>query len=180
VTRDEVIAIMGIMKAAYPSYYKDMRREDAHQIIELWAMMFVDDNAAIVTEAIKAMIVTLKYPPSIADVKEKIRLITQPEQQTELEAWGIVLAAIKDANYHAQEHFDKFPPVIQKIIGSPNQLREWAMMESDTTNSVIQSNFMRSYTAKMKNEQQMQALPNSTKNMIARLQEKIKMIGEIT
>ena len=110
-----------------------------------------------------------KFPPTIADVKEKIRLITQPESMSEMEAWGKVLSAIKSANYSAIDNFNNLPAIIQKIIGSPNQLREWAMMESDITNSVVQSNFMRSYKARVAQEKEYAALPNSAKEMMLKV-----------
>jgi hypothetical protein len=84
----------------------------------------------------------------------------------EMEAWGIVLKAIQNSNYRAQELFDAFPLVIKQIVGSPNQLREWAQMESSVVNSVIQSNFMRSYTAKSKAEKEYAALPESSKVLL--------------
>jgi hypothetical protein len=172
VTRDEVIAILGLMKVAYPSFYKDLKKDDAENTIGLWCMMFAEENAKIVTEAVKALMCTLKFPPTIADVKEKIALVTQPQRMTEMEAWGKVLAAIQSANYYAQENYDSLPPIIQKIVGSPSQLREWALMESDTVNSVIQSNFMRSFTTKQKQETEKALLPQSTKAMISGISSK--------
>ena len=143
-TRDETKALLAILKAAYPNFYKDMTTDDAKSIINLWATMFADDPAYIVTEAVKSLMCTLKYPPTIADVKEKIAAIMHPEMMTmtEMEAWQKVRRAI--SYYNADETFAQLPPVIQKIVGSPNTLREWAQMEAETVDSVIQSNFMRS------------------------------------
>jgi hypothetical protein len=173
-TREETKAILAILKAGYPNFYKDLKPADADQITNLWATLFVDDPAKIVSEAVKALMCTLVYPPTIADVKEKIALITQPQTMTEMEAWGQVLSAISNANYHAQQGFDDLPPVVQKIVGSPNQLREWAMMDSEVVNSVIQSNFMRSYTARVKAEKEYTALPESAKQLLE--ESKMKML----
>lgn len=172
-TREEVKVILGILKTAYPAFYKDLKREEALRVIDLWASVFSGDSAKVVTEAVKALICTLKYPPTIADVKEKIRDIMQPDKMTEMEAWGLVKSAI--SYYNAQENFNRLPPMIQKIVGSPNQLREWAMMESEIVNSVVQSNFMRSFAAKQKQFETYHALPESTKAMIAGLSEKFEL-----
>lgn len=176
-TKVETMSIMAVLKEAYPHYYRDKTREELSQTVNLWAEMFASDPAQIVTESVKALICTLKFPPTIADVKEKIRLITQPETMTEMEAWGKVLSAIQSSNYHAQDNFYRLPPVIQKIVGSPNQLREWAMMESDVTNSVIQSNFMRSYKARVAQEKEYEALPDSTKNLMLNLSQAMLEVG---
>jgi hypothetical protein len=175
-TKEETKVILSVLKAGYPNFYKDLKRDDADQIINLWSTMFADDSAKIVTEAVKSLMCTLKFPPTIADVKEKIILITQPQTETELEAWGKVLKAIQNANYQAQEYFDNFLPTIQKLVGSPGQLREWAMMESEIVNSVIQSNFMRSYSARVKQEKEYSALPDSTKELIETT--KARLLGD--
>jgi len=161
----ETAAILAIIKTAYPNFYRDVKEVDA--AINLWAMMFSSDPALIVTEAVKALMCSLKFPPTIADVKEKIHQIQEPDKMTELEAWSQVQRAIADSNYHAEERFAALPPLVQKIIGSHNVLREWAMMDTETVNSVIQSNFMRSFTAKQKQVDTYKALPDSTKEMIA-------------
>lgn len=177
-TIDETKQILSILKIAYPNFYKDLKAEEANQIVSLWSSMFADDNSKIVTEAVKALMCTLKFPPTIADVKEKIHSITHPKQQTELEAWGFVLKAIRNSAYNSQDEFNKLPSIVQKILGGPSQLREWASMDSDVVNSVIQSNFMRSYTARSRIETENEKLPQSTKELMLGLSEKFKMIGE--
>ena len=172
-TVDETIALLSIMKTAYPQFYKGMSASDADEVINLWATLFASDNAKIVTEAVKALICTLKFPPTIADVKAKIQEITQPERMTEMEAWGMVRKAI--GYYDAAKNFDSLPPILQKLVGSPNQLREWAMMDSDVVQSVVQSNFIRSFTARQKQEESTAMLPESTKNLIAGLSKKMEL-----
>jgi hypothetical protein len=172
-TREETQAILKVLKAGYPNFYKGLTKPDADEIIDLWSTMFTDDSAQIVVEAVKSLMCTLKFPPTIADVKEKIALITQPEHMTEMEAWQTVRRAI--SYYGATESFAGLPLILQKCVGSPNQLREWAVMEAETVGSVIQSNFMRSYKAKAAQEKEMSMLPESTKQMIAGLSEKLSI-----
>jgi len=172
-TREETKAILAVLKAGYPNFYKDMTKEDATNTINLWATMFADDPAHIVTEAVKALMCTLKYPPTIADVKEKIALITQPLAMTEMEAWQLVRQAI--SYYRAEETFAQLPPILQKIVGSPSVLRQWAQMEAETVDSVIQSNFMRSYKARVAHEKEYAMLPASTRNLIRELAAKMNM-----
>jgi hypothetical protein len=173
-SQEQVLSILAILKAAYPNFYKDATDKDLQDVIDLWSTMFVDDNPAIVTEAVKALICTLKYPPSIADVKEKIRLITQPEEMTEIEAWNRVKGAI--SYYSSQDNFLGLPEILQKLVGSPNQLREWAIMDIGQLETVVKSNFMRSYAAKARTAQQYDCLPGSTKELIGGLSEKFKML----
>ena len=63
--RHETLAIMSILKAAYPSYYRDMSRTDAESVVKLWSEMFRDDEFLIVSAAIKSLIATKadSFPP---------------------------------------------------------------------------------------------------------------------
>jgi len=172
-TRQEALAVMAMLKTAYPTFYKNFSKEDISAAVNLWATMFSEESIQVVTEAIKALMCTLKYPPTIADVKEKIREITQPLAMTEMEAWRMVRNAI--SYYNATETFAQLPPILQKIVGSPNQLREWAVMDRETVNSVIQSNFMRSYRIMAAREREYSMLPSSTKQLIAGLAQKYSL-----
>jgi hypothetical protein len=171
-TREETKAIMAILKAGYPNFYRNMTREDATNAINLWATMFVDEPAKVITEAVKSLMCTLKYPPTIADVKEKIELLTQPEQMTEMEAWNLVRKAMNTSDF--VKSFQELPPIIRRIVGSVSQLKEWAYTEGDI--SVISSNFMRSYRARAAHERELTRLPQSAKAMITELAEGMKMI----
>ena len=105
-------------------------------------------------------------------------MITQPLMMTEMEAWSRVRGAI--SYYHANEAFANLPPMLLKIVGSPNPLREWALMNGEVVNSVIQSNFMRSYKAKVEQEKEHAMLPSSTKQLIAGLAQKYSLLdGEV-
>jgi len=173
VTRQEALAIMAMLKTAYPNFYKDLSKEDINATVNLWATMFSEESIQVVTEAIKALICTLKYPPTIADVKEKIAMIKQPLMMTEMEAWQRVKAAI--SYYNASENFEELPPILQKVVGSPNTLREWALMDGEVVNSVIQSNFMRSYKAKVAQQKEYAMIPSSTKQLIAGLSQRLSL-----
>lgn len=166
-TRQEALAIMITLKTAYPTFYKNYSKDEINAAVDLWATMFADDPAYIVTEAVKSLMCTLKYPPTIADVKEKIAMITQLPAMTEMEAWQMVKSAI--SYYNAAETFERLPPILKRIVGSPNQLREWAIMEAEKFDTVVQSNFMRSYKALAAQEKERAMLPESTRQMIAGL-----------
>ena len=175
-TMDETIGILGIMKIAYPNFYKNLSKEEAQQTAMLWAQMFEGDNSKVVTEAVKALICTLKYPPTVADVKEKMRLITKPKEVTEMEAWNQVKGAI--SYYSAGDNFENLPATLKKLVGSANQLREWALMNAEHVETVVKSNFMRSYTARVKADEQLESLPESTKELINSLGDKFKMLED--
>ena len=167
----ETIAIMAVLETAYPQFYAKKSQEEKMDAINLWAEMFADEPSEIVAMAVKALIKTREstFPPGIGEINAKIMQITQPEEMTELEAWAMVAKALRNSGYSSQEEFEKLPPAVQKIVGSPAQLQEWSQMDSGTVSSVIASNFQRSFKARAKNDREYNALPSTVKAFMAQL-----------
>ena len=170
-TRSETLAVMSILKAAYPAYYRDMKRSDAEIAVNLWTEMFKDDPSQIVAAAVKAYIAsdTKGFPPHIGAIKDAIIKITNPTEMTELEAWGYVDKAICNGIYGAREEFEKLPPMIQLLVGSPAQLHEWALMDSNTVKSVVASNFQRSYRSHLSRQREMLSIPADVHKAVAQI-----------
>ena len=72
-TRQEAIKILAVLKAAYPNFYKGMTKEEAQGTISVWATQFNSMPAAVVMLAVNKLISTNTFPPSISEVKERIR-----------------------------------------------------------------------------------------------------------
>lgn len=170
-TREETIKVLAVLKAAYPAFYRGMKADELNGIVNLWASQFEGDDYKTVGAAVQAHIATdtKGYPPHIGAIKEAIRKITQPDEMSEMEAWGYVASALRNSGYNSVTEFDKLPPVVRRIVGSPSQLREWAMMDSDTVQSVVQSNFMRSYWVRAQSEREYLALPESVRELMGQL-----------
>lgn len=176
-TRDDTLDLLSILKAAYPNFYRDMTRKDADQVISLWFEMFKDEPAELVALAVKAHIATDKkgFPPHIGAIKDAIVKIQQPDEMTEIEAWNIVRNAIRSYSWDAKEQFDKLPPVLQRLVGSPNQLMEWGKMEADEVATVVASNFQRSYKARAAKEREFLALPSAVQQTMTQIAAGMKM-----
>jgi len=165
---EETGQLMDILETSYPQFYKNQTDEERAPAVTLWASMFADDPAKVVAAAVKALIVAdvKGYPPHIGAVKARIRQLTEPEGMTETEAWGLISKALSNGIYGAKDEFEKLPPVLQKLVGTPNQLKEWALMDSDSVQSVVASNLMRSYRVLEQRERDYMALPRDVKRML--------------
>lgn len=71
-TKEETIKIMAILKAAYPTYYKDQTQEEALVSVGVWQATLIEYDYKAVSEAVKQLIKTMKFAPSIAEIIEKI------------------------------------------------------------------------------------------------------------
>ena len=94
---------------------------------------------------------------------------------TEQEAWALVAKAIRNGTWGAKEEFEALPPQIQRIVGSPTQLSDWAKMDSDSVHSVVASNFQRSFRAKVKADKEYAALPSEVKLAIGGLSNMMRL-----
>ncbi|MGJ8754117.1 replicative helicase loader/inhibitor [Clostridium botulinum] len=166
-TQEETIKILSIIKAAYPQWARDLKPTDAKAMVNLWGAMLEDYPYNVVQIAIKKIIATNKFPPSVAEVIEAINYIKTGGQaeMTEIEAWGLVRKAIKNSAYNAEEEFNKLPSRIQEAIGSHNILHNWSQ-ESVGIETVIGSNFMRSYKQTVIRKKEEKQLPQSIRTML--------------
>lgn len=161
-TREETLAIMSVLKAAFPSYYRDMSRQDAEAVIGLWQTQFYEP-AQLVAMAVHTFINADRkgFPPTIGQIKDIIAKAAMPAElaMTEQEAWALINKATRNAAYNAEEEFYKLSPLLQRLVGTPSQLRAWALMDEDKVASVVASNFQRSYRAIVQQEKETLALP---------------------
>lgn len=176
-TRKETGIIMDILTTAYPRFYSGNDAPDPIKTMNLWAEMFAEDDVAIVAAAVKALIATddKGFPPHIGAVKAKVRQLTQPAGMTPQEAWNLVAKAIRNSAYESREEFDKLPTDLQRLVGSPNQLRDWALMDSDTVHSVISSNFQRSFSIRKKADDDFKALPVDVQTLVGSVAERMEL-----
>lgn len=150
-TRNDVVKIFIVIRTAYPNFYKDMKKEDLEATIDLWAEMFAHENTQLVVAATKNLINSFKWPPTIADIKEEMYKLTEVETETPIEIWNKIKSAIGRAGYYAAEEFERLPEVAKTFVGSPKQLREWALSE-DYNDSVVKGQFLKQYEVLKKRE----------------------------
>ena len=165
-TEAETLKVLAVLKVAYPAMDSRLSDEEYDAMVNLWAEMFIDEPYEVVGAAVKAFIATDEqgFPPSIGKIKAQIRKLSfTPDQLTEAEAINLILQATRNSTYNCGEEFKKLPPMLQKLVGSPMQLREWAVSDSQTINTVVASNLQRSYRVLQERQRELDALPESIK-----------------
>lgn len=184
--KKEMAEILAIMQANYPDDFRGMSDTAMNAKINLWFMQFRDDDYKEVLAAVMAHIATdtNRFMPPVGVIKAKLVEIRQPDEMTEMEAWELVSKATRNSTYNSAEEFAKLPPVVQRLVGSHMQLKEWAAMDADTLQSVVASNFQRSYKVRAKSEREYLALPSSVKTFMEGIAGGMRMPalteGEIT
>lgn len=169
-TGKQVLQLMAIIREFYPAYYRDKSPEGAQISARLWKELFAEDDGDQVLAAVKAFIATdtKGFPPSAGQVKARLAQLNAPDMPDEAQAWALVSRAIQRGSYHAAEAFEKLPPVVQKVVGSPSMLRTWAATDADTLQTVVASNFMRAYRGRARAAMERLALPADVRRLLER------------
>ena len=169
-TKQETTQILALLNAAYPAFYSKMSRMEIDGVVALWAEMFVDDDFGLVKYALKERIAThTGYPPDIAALKTKIAEVTQAatDKPTHEELWQKLKAAASNGYYNARAEFEKLPPVLKRYVGSPATLREYAMIDADTFNTVNHGQFLKQIKVIEDREEYAQKMPDNVKMLIS-------------
>lgn len=167
-TRDEIVVILGTLKTAYPKFYSEMSKQEMFNTIDLWTEMFAHEKTELVVAAVKNLINTFKWPPTIADVKEEMYKLIEHEKETPIELWNMIKKAIRNSGYNSYEEFQKLPEVAQKFVGSPNQLREWAL-SVDYNDGVVKGQFFKQIEIIQKREKDNKLMLPQVKEIVQNL-----------
>ena len=148
------------MIASYPNY----KPENMQMTVSVWKEMLLDYDYRTVAVALKTYIATDKsgFAPSIGQIIDNIEKVNAPANMGEQEAWTLVRKAIENGIYNSQREFDSLPDLVQKAVGSANQLHVWAS-DPEYNESVMSSNFMRSYRAVCTRQEEYNRMPKEAK-----------------
>lgn len=140
---------------------------------DIWFQMLNDLPYEVASAAIQKHILTSSYPPTVADIRKSAVTLTTPQEQNAEEAWARAKLAIRNGIYHAEEEFEELPETVQRAIGSPGNLREMAMMDSDELNTVEKSHFIRTYNTELTKNRENALMPERMKALIEKTLERL-------
>ena len=167
--REEFKILVKAMKAVYAqsTFIPD---QDPFNV---WYALLQDLTYEQANLAVQKYMITEKFPPTIADIRQKANEIVQPDVEilTELEAWSLVRKALRNSGYHAEEEFAKLPEACRIAVGSPANLEEWAMMDTDEVETVEQSHFIRNYRTAQKRMKEEAMIPANMRTLIAKMKD---------
>lgn len=170
-TVNDARKIIAVMLVSYPNF----KPIDTELMATTWADMLNEYSYEQVNVALKCYITTdtSGFAPSIGQLIDKLKTVEQPQELNELQAWGLVRKAINNSGYHSEEEFAKLPPLVQKAVGTPGQLKQWGMSDIESIETVAQSNFMRTYRAVVKREDEVSRMPKEIRQLIQQNEPKI-------
>ena len=170
-TREEMIEIIKKIQSAYPNF----KVEDKQALLDTWYECLGHVDFKAVALALKNYIMsdTTGFAPTIGHINNNLHDILEKIEggaPTEMEAWNLVSNALRRSGWHAEEEFSKLPPPIQRAVGSAQMLHNWAVDEN-YNESVVMSNFQRSYRAVVEQGRQERRMPLDIQHMIQQKQQ---------
>ena len=162
--REETVKIIRIMCDCYPNY----KPNNLTETVDVWNMMLSDYTYEQVSVALKAYILadTNGFAPSIGQLVDRVNTFSQQQELNELEAWSLVYKAIRNSGYNSEYEFSLLPDVIRKAVGTPNQLRMWAMDEN-FNEQVVSSHFIRCYKSEVARDRDFRKMPANIQSLIS-------------
>ena len=160
-TREEAKKIIMVIVSTYPNW----KPADMSFTVDAWASALEAFTYQQISTALKAFIVsdTSGFAPAPGQIIGLLDRVTNNQELNEMEAWLLVSKALCNGYYGAEQEFERLPPIVQKAVGSPSQLRNWSQTDSDSVENVIQSNFMRTYRQELTKNREIRKVPQDTR-----------------
>lgn len=162
-TEKEVRQLLAMTQAVYPNYNPPSREA----AVNAWLMCLSEYDNNVVMAAFKAYMTTNAsgFVPAPGQLIEILQTLTQPSELNELEAWSIVRKALRNCGYNSEQEFAKLPTVVQKTVGTPQQLKIWAC-DSEFNENVVSSNFIKTYRTEVKRATELNKMPENVRKLI--------------
>jgi hypothetical protein len=166
-TREQVGKLLMTIQAYYPNY----NPPDKEITLNAWYIMLAEYPEELVLQALRACIATNTsgFAPDVGQIMSKIQTISQPQELNGMAAWGLVSKALRNGTYGAVEEFNKLPPLVKQAVGMPDNLKNWATSDYQTIETVIQSNFLRTYETVVKRANEINRMPDDIKSLIEKM-----------
>lgn len=163
-TEEKVGELLMTIQAYYPNY----NPPDKKITLNAWYIMLAEYPEELVLQALRACIATNTsgFAPDVGQIISKIQTISQPQELDGMAAWGLVSKALRNGTYGAVEEFNKLPPLVRQAVGMPDNLKNWATSDYQTIETVIQSNFLRTYEVIVKRANEINRMPDNIKSLI--------------
>ena len=172
--REETVQIIRIICDCFANF----KPINLSETIDVWNMMLSEYSYKQISVALKSYILsdTSGFAPTIGQLVDMVHSVSKPQELNEMEAWALASKAIRNSGYRYTEEFLKLPAIIQRAIGTPEQLHIWAVDE-DYNETVVMSNFQRSYRLVLMQKDESAKLPTEVQNLLSNaFDEKSKLL----
>lgn len=171
-TEKETMQIMAVLEVAYPRFYKDIDKKLA---FILWHRTLQNIDYMVVDYALTEVIKTCKFPPTVADIYEKIDEIKRIDQKTPAEYWVEIQRAVQAGQYRAEESFEKLSAPVKKFVGGASGLIELCMSEQGVFTTVTRGQFLKQIVTIVDREDMQAKVPDNIKALLTQVHNNLRL-----
>lgn len=157
-----------MVRELYPTFLNGRNSETTFGI---WMYLFDTETYEEMMSALNAYVCrdTKGFPPPIGALKE---LVWQQrnERISEQTAWEMVRKQLNGSSAYPRENFEKLPTIVQQCVGSPSTLMKWGQMDENDLETVVASNFKRTFRETVAKKREYDVLPVSLKPKFAEME----------
>ena len=170
-TKQEVSQILTLIHSEFPNSFSKLDKRQMQAKYELWCLEFADDPFQSVFTAFRMYLESgEEFAPNIGQLRKKMRMQVEQDEMSENEAWALVSKACRNGSYGYMKEYAKLPPLVQKAVGTADQIRQWAGMDEETVESVIAAGFKRSYRVAKERQKEIDSYSPALKEVLSRIQ----------
>ena len=160
-TAKETAGILALVREYYP---RDIEASSIAAKVKAWHLALCEYDFDAVKNAVIGFVKqdVKGFAPTPGQLIAQITTAGAEDAEAEAQdAWTLVRKAIGNAGSNhdwlgdhldpksqAEHRFDELPPVVQRIVGNPQQLTRWGELATDELDTVVYSNFLRAYKGK--------------------------------
>ena len=170
-TKKETIQVITLLAGNYDSIAKkDIKQKEI--MITTWFECLKDLEYELVLEAVKRVIITSQFPPTIHEIRKKaIEIVNPKTEKSSLEAWNEAYSMICNGLYMTEEEFESHSKEVKEFFGSLRQVKELATTSIDKVNTVTKGQFLNQYEIIQKRNEDQNILPQGIDEKIKKLQD---------
>ena len=173
--KSEMVQIITLLAGNYESI-ANKSQVQREMMLNTWQECLGDLDYKLVLQAVKKTIISSLYPPTIHEIrKNAVEMINPTTQKTAIEAWDEALKMISGGLYMTEEQFNQYSPEVRNFFGSVNQVRQLAMVDMETINTVTKGQFLKQYDILVQRDKEEKLLPEPMKEMMEGLANKFAL-----
>lgn len=165
-TKDDVIKLFSLMTL----HFDNFKMAEPEKMVDAWLLVLQEYNYEDVMTAYTTYLKSnlSGFLPSISQIVGLIEKTADLANYSASEAWAKVRVAIGRSGRYANEEFAKLDPLMQKAVGSADQLYYWAT-DANFNDGVVMALFEKNYLAILQRDAEERRLPASAKLRLEQL-----------
>lgn len=165
-TRKETAQMLALLSASYPRF--GLKTDEL--ALSAWHEMLQDLPGNVVAVAVKRMIATLKFPPTIADIRGAVADATRDANGTLSagDAWRKVRKAISNYGFYRPDEARAY--LGEDVWRTVEMVGGWSeICVGEDSETVLSAQFERRYNAMINQQAERIQIPASVRDEMARL-----------